>query len=120
LLQRRNKQVGEERVYLFYISIPLSITKGSQDKNSNKEDTWKQEVMQRGADYWLVCPSLLNLLSYRKQKLGLPHQSLIKKMPYGGMSFEVPSFQFVCQVDIRLANTVPNKDMWKLFKIVHT
>jgi hypothetical protein len=26
----------------------------------------------------------------------------------------------VCQVDIRLANTVPNKDMWKLFKIVHT
>jgi hypothetical protein len=30
------KQVGEERVYLAYTSIPLFITKGSQDWNSSR------------------------------------------------------------------------------------
>lgn len=41
-----------------------------------------------GAAYWLAPPRLLSLLSYSTQDhtthngLGLPHQFLIKKMPY--------------------------------------
>ena len=60
------KKVGEERVYL--TSTLLFITKGSQDRNSNKAGTWRQESMQRlwrVAAYWLAHPGLLNLLSYR-------------------------------------------------------
>jgi len=37
------KQAGEKRVYL----VALFITKGSQDKNSNRAGTWRQELMQR-------------------------------------------------------------------------
>jgi hypothetical protein len=37
------KQVGEERVYLAYISILLLlfITKGNKDRHSSKAGTWK-------------------------------------------------------------------------------
>jgi hypothetical protein len=41
------KQVGEERVYSAYISTSLFITKGSQDKNSHREITWRLKLMQR-------------------------------------------------------------------------
>jgi hypothetical protein len=64
------KQIGEERVYLAYTSTLLLITKGSQDWNSHRIGTWRQELMQRlcrDAVYWIVSPGLLNLLSYRTQ-----------------------------------------------------
>jgi hypothetical protein len=41
------KQAGEERVYSAYISTLLFITKGSQDRNSHRVGTWRQELMQR-------------------------------------------------------------------------
>ena len=64
------KQVGEERVYSAYISTLLFITKGSQDRNSSRAGTWRQELMQRpwrGAAYWLTSSGLFSLLSYRTQ-----------------------------------------------------
>ena len=57
------KQVGEERVDLAYTSILLFIIKGSQDRNSNRAGTWRQELMQRpwgrGAAYYLASPAYL-------------------------------------------------------------
>jgi hypothetical protein len=41
------KQVGEERVYYAYNSTLLLITKGSQDRNSQRAGTWRQKLMQR-------------------------------------------------------------------------
>jgi hypothetical protein len=41
------KQVGVERVYLAYASILLFITEGSQDRNSNAAESWRQELMQK-------------------------------------------------------------------------
>jgi hypothetical protein len=41
------KQVGEKGVYLTYTSILLFITKGSQDKNSNKAGSWKKMLRQK-------------------------------------------------------------------------
>ena len=41
------RQAGEERVYLAYTSALLFITKGSQDRNSNRAAFWRQELMQR-------------------------------------------------------------------------
>ena len=41
------KQVEEERVYSTYTSTLLFITKGSQDRNSSRAGTWRQELMQR-------------------------------------------------------------------------
>jgi len=64
------KQYGEEIVYSAYTSTLLFITKGSQDWNSHRAGTWRQELMQRpwwGAAYWIASPDLLNLLSYRTQ-----------------------------------------------------
>jgi hypothetical protein len=51
------KQVGEEGVYLGYTSTLYSITGGSQDRNSIRVATQKQELMQRPwrvAAYWLL------------------------------------------------------------------
>ena len=90
------KQVGEERVYSAYTSTLLFITKGSQDWNSHRVGTWRQELMQRpwrNAAYWLTPHRLLSLLSQRTQDhqprvvllimgWALPHRLLIKKMPY--------------------------------------
>jgi hypothetical protein len=62
------KQVGKERVYLAYTSISLFITKGSQNRNSNREGTWGQKLIQRPlrrAAPWLASHGLLSLLSYR-------------------------------------------------------
>jgi hypothetical protein len=95
------KQVGEERTYSAYTSTLLFITKGSQDRNSHKAGTWRQELMQRpwrGAVYWIASPGLLSLLSYRTQEYqprdGTTYQwtrpsypwSLIEKMPYSWIS----------------------------------
>jgi hypothetical protein len=41
---QNQKQVGEERAHLAYTSI---IIEASQDKNSNRAGTWRQELMQR-------------------------------------------------------------------------
>jgi hypothetical protein len=64
------KQVGEERVYSAYTSTLLFIIRGSQDWNSSRTGTWRQELMQRpwrDAAYWLASPGLLSLLSYTTQ-----------------------------------------------------
>ena len=50
------KQAGEERVYSAYTSTLVLVTKGSQDRNSNRPKSLKQEMVQRpwtGAAYWL-------------------------------------------------------------------
>jgi hypothetical protein len=39
------KQVGEKKVYSAYTSTLLFITKGSQDRNSHRVATWRQEWM---------------------------------------------------------------------------
>ena len=41
------KQGEKKRVYLTYTSILLFITKGSQDKNSNKAGSWKKMLRQK-------------------------------------------------------------------------
>lgn len=90
------KQPGEERLYLAYISTSL-FTDESLDRNSNRTGTCRLELMQRprrGAAYWLVLYGLLSLFSYKiwdhqprddTTHNGLINQSvnqLIKKMPY--------------------------------------
>jgi hypothetical protein len=91
-----HKQLGEERVYLGPASPSQVITGGSQDRNSGRAGTWRQELMQRpwrGSACWLASHGLLSLFSYTAQdqkprsspihnRLNLPHQPLIKKMPY--------------------------------------
>ena len=97
LLLLRNtmvKQIGEETVYFSYISRSLFIIEGSQDRNSNRAGTWRQELMKRpsGAVYWLSPCGLLGMLSDRTQDhqprsgpthngLG-PPTSIFRKMPY--------------------------------------
>jgi hypothetical protein len=97
VIQHHNqKQAGEERVCLAFASTSLFITEGSQDRNSGRVGTWRQELMQRtwwGVVYWFAPRGLLSLLSYKTQDylprdgtahngLGPPHQSLINKMLY--------------------------------------
>ena len=68
------KQVGEKGFYLAHASTLLFIIEGSQGRNSNMAESWRQELMQkpwRGAAYWLASHGLLSLLSYRTQD----HQS---------------------------------------------
>jgi hypothetical protein len=40
-------QAGGERIYLAYASTSQFIVQGIQDRNSNGERTWRQELMQR-------------------------------------------------------------------------
>jgi hypothetical protein len=57
------KKVGEERIYSAY-----PFTEASQDRNSSRAGTWRQELMQRlwrVTAYWLAPHGLLSLLSYR-------------------------------------------------------
>jgi hypothetical protein len=61
------KQVGEEEKGL--LSLHFHI-KESQDENSSRAGTWRQELMQspwRSTAYWLAHQGLLSLLSYRTQ-----------------------------------------------------
>jgi hypothetical protein len=54
--------IGDEKVYLTHTSTPLSFIKRSQDKDSNRAGTWRQELMKkpwRGAPYWLAHPAFL-------------------------------------------------------------
>jgi hypothetical protein len=47
-------QVVEQKVYLTYIFISLFIIKRSQDRNSSRAGTWRQELIKRpwrGAAY---------------------------------------------------------------------
>jgi hypothetical protein len=60
------RQDGEEKVYSAYISTLLFITKGSQDRNSEKELRADAETTESAA-YWLAPRGLLSLLSYRTQ-----------------------------------------------------
>jgi hypothetical protein len=60
----------EERIYSAYTSTWLFITKGSQDRNSNRAGTWRQALMHRpwrSTAYWLASCGLLSLLSYGTQ-----------------------------------------------------
>ena len=64
------KQAVEKRVYSDYTSKLLFISKGSQNMNSHRTETWRQVMMQRpwrGTSYCLAFPGLLSLLSYRTQ-----------------------------------------------------
>ena len=84
------------KVYSAYTSTLLFITKESQDRNSHRVGTWKQDLMQRpwmGAAYWLASPGFLSLISYRTQdyqpRNDITHWagpslywSLTEKMPY--------------------------------------
>ena len=88
---------------LVYTSILQLITEGSQNRNSNRAGTWRQELMQspqRGAAYWLVLCALLNLLPYKNpgprgstthNGLGPPPSiiALIKKIPYSQILWSI-------------------------------
>lgn len=89
--------IGEERVY----SATIFITSGTQDRNSSRTGTWRQELVQkswRGASYWLApmtCSAYL-LIEPKTTSPGLalpttgraiPHCSLVKKMPYNWTSW---------------------------------
>jgi hypothetical protein len=39
------KQLGKKTAYLAYASTSLFIINGSQDRNSNQEATWKQDLI---------------------------------------------------------------------------
>jgi hypothetical protein len=95
------KQVGEGRVYFAYTSSLLFITKGNQDRNSNRAGTWRRELMQRpwrDAAYWLDSPGLLSLLSYRTQdhhwpRDGSTHNGL-------GPPFLITNWENALQLDL--------------------
>lgn len=66
-----------------YTSISLFIIRGSQDRNSSRAGSWRQELMQTpwtGAAYQTVLCDLFILLSYRTQdqqpRDGKNHNSL--------------------------------------------
>lgn len=53
-----------------WLVLSLFIIEGSQDRNSNRAGTWRQELMQRpwsSAAHWLAPCGLVRLFSYRKQ-----------------------------------------------------
>ena len=65
------KQLGEKRIiWLTLQHCSLFITEGSQDRNSSRAGSWKQELMKRSwmdAAYWLLSHDLLKPPSYRTQ-----------------------------------------------------
>jgi hypothetical protein len=64
------KPVGKERIYSAYTSTILFTTKGNQDRNSHRVETWMLELMQRPlkyVTYWLASSGLLSFLSYRTE-----------------------------------------------------
>jgi hypothetical protein len=86
-------QVAEDRVYSAYTSTMLFITKGSQDRNSYRAGTWRQELMQRP---WRVCLLACFLIEPRTTSPGMAPPTmgwallpglLIEKMPYSWISW---------------------------------
>lgn len=56
--------------FIYLASTSLFITKGTQDRNSDRAGTCRLELMQRpwrGAASWLVLRDLHSLISYRTQ-----------------------------------------------------
>jgi hypothetical protein len=91
------KQVAVERV-LFGVHFHIVIVNWRKSGQELKQSL-RQKLMQRplkGAAYWLVCHGLLSLLSYRTSPemiaptidWTLPHQTLIKNMPYSWILLE--------------------------------
>jgi hypothetical protein len=96
------------RVYLAYTSTSLFMMEGSQDRNSNKAGTWRQELMLLTGLLLMACSACF-CIAHRTTCLGMAtttmgqaiaFQSLIKKMShrlaysqsYGGIfSTEAPS-----------------------------
>ena len=122
------EQAGEERAYWVYASTALFIIKGSQDRTSNRARAWRLEPIQRPWRVllivlpWLAQPAFL--WSPRSpardgtthNRLGPPHQSLIKKMLYRlayspiiwrhflNRGFLLSDGDSLCQVDINQAS----------------
>lgn len=117
------KQLGNEGVYLTYISTPQFII--SPDKNSDRAGTWRQELVQgpwRSALDYMAC-SVYFLLKTRTTSLGitahkgwlLPNQSVIRMMFYRLAYCPILERHFLnwgsllrclCQVDIKLVSTI--------------
>jgi len=63
-------ELGEERAYLDYAYTALFIIERSQDRNSSRTGTCRQDLMQRPwrvAAHWLASHGLLSLLYHRTQ-----------------------------------------------------
>jgi hypothetical protein len=136
------KQVGEERVYSAYTSTLLVITKGSQDWNSDRAGTWRQELMQR--PWRVLLTGLLPLAcsaccliepkttspGMAPPTLGwaLPPWSLIEEMPYSWISWRhflkggscLCDNSSLCQVDTQTQPVqCPSRKEWMIV-YVHT
>lgn len=73
------KKLEKDRVDLASTTISLLIIEGSQNKNSNKTGTQRQELMKRPwrvAAYWLAFPGFLSILSYGNQNHQLTEGSI--------------------------------------------
>jgi hypothetical protein len=74
-------QTWKGKGLLGFCSHITAIIEGRQDRNSNRAETWRQELMQKpwcGAAYWLAHHWLLSLLSYKTQD-HQPRDSTIHK-----------------------------------------
>ena len=59
------KQVGEERVYLAYISLMLFITKDVRTRTQAGQEAGADSEAMEGCSLRMSSPGLLSLLSYR-------------------------------------------------------
>ena len=78
-----DKTLREDRAHLTSKSQFIII--GSQDRNSNRTGTWRQELMQkpwRDAAFWLAPHGLVSLLSYRTQAQGWHHPQWLQPFPF--------------------------------------
>ena len=109
-----------------------------KDAGMELKQVRKQELMQRpwrDVPYWLASTGLLSLLSYRTQdyqpsdgpthKGPSPPWSLIEKMPSSWISWKhFPNWSSflcdnssLCQVDTKLASTLPNIQFFKILLV---
>jgi hypothetical protein len=129
---------------LAYTSMLLFITKGSQDRNSSRAGTWRQEPMQRqwrGAAYWIASQawSFCFLIEPVTTCPGMPpptmgylllHQSLIEKMSYK-LDYSLVSWRHflncgsflsdyyrLCQAKIKLVSIPMMYNITSFFKII--
>lgn len=66
----QHSNLGEKRVYLAHSFTSLFIIEGTQDRNSNRTETWRQELRLRSwrsEALWLASHGLLSLFAYRTQ-----------------------------------------------------